>query len=162
MISTSGWWRRRRGHSLPSPPPLRAVLRPIQGWHRLTAEYQTDGLAPLEDRPPGDCHLVGIGGSDDAQLRHGPQRGQMLDRLVGWPVLTQADGIVGPHEGHRCLHQGGDADRAAHVVGEREECSSERAGQTAEGDAVQRRPHRVLADPEVQNPPERAGSAPHR
>jgi hypothetical protein len=42
-------------------------------------------------------------------------------RLVGGAVLPQADGVVGEHEHHRELHEGGHPDGRPHVVAEREE-----------------------------------------
>ena len=84
------------------------------------------------------------------EVRDRPQRGQVLDRLVGGAVLAQADRVVGPHVDDRRLHHGGQADRAAHVVAEGEERAAVRAGGPVQGDAVEDRAHRVLADPEVQ------------
>jgi hypothetical protein len=42
-------------------------------------------------------------------FRHGAQRGQVLHRLVGRPVLAEADGIVGEDVDHPLAHQRGEA-----------------------------------------------------
>jgi hypothetical protein len=48
----------------------------------------------------------------------GPDRGQVLDRLVGRPVLADPDGVVRVEVDERQLHQGGEPQRAALEVGE--------------------------------------------
>ena len=58
-------------------------------------------------------HLVRIGRPEDDHPRHGAERRQMLDRLMGGPILAQVDGIVGPDEDRRHLHQRADPERAA-------------------------------------------------
>ena len=98
---------------------------------------------------PGLGALVGIGRADHADPGHGAQAGQVLDRLVGRPVLAEADRIVGEHEHDRQLHQRGEADRLQHVVPEREEGRAERPKAAVRGHAVADRAHGVLADPEV-------------
>ena len=80
----------------------------------------------------------------------GPQRGEVLDRLVGRAVLAQPDRVVRPDVGDRQLHERGQPDRAAHVVGEGEERAAVDAGAAVQRDAVHDRAHGVLADAEVQ------------
>ena len=55
----------------------------------------------LEDGPPGDGRLVGVGGADDVEAGDRAQRGEVLDRLVGRAVLAEADRVVGPDVGDR-------------------------------------------------------------
>ena len=55
------------------------------------------------------------------RLRDRSQRGGVLDRLMGRPVLAQADRVVGPDVGDRQAGQGGQAHGAAHVVAEGQE-----------------------------------------
>ena len=74
----------------------------------------------------------------------------MLDRLVGRAVLTDGDGVVRPHVQVRDLHEGGQTDGGALVVGEHEEGAAERTGVGAQQDAVGDAAHRELAHAEVQ------------
>ena len=57
---------------------------------------------------------------------------------------------MGPHVGDGQVHEGGQAHRAAHEVGEDEEGATVRAGQAISGNAVHDRAHRELAHTEVQ------------
>ena len=54
------------------------------------------GPSPVDGDPQGLRRLVGVGRPDDPQPGHGPQGGQLLDRLVGRAVLAEADRVVGP------------------------------------------------------------------
>ena len=110
-------------------------------------------LGVLEHRLPGVRGLVRVAGAHDREARDGAQRGQVLDRLVGGAVLAETDGVVGPHVDHRRLHQRREAHGRAHVVAEREERAAVGAGGPVQGDAVEDRAHRVLADAEVQGAP---------
>ena len=78
---------------------------------------------------------------------------QVLDRLVGRAVLAEADRVVRPDVGDRQLHERGQPDGAAHVVGEGEERAAVDAGAAVQRDAVHDRAHGVLADAEVQRAP---------
>ncbi len=91
-------------------------------------------------------------GPDDVEAGDGAQRGEVLDRLVGRAVLAEADRVVGPDVGDRELHERGEPDRRAHVVGEHQEGAAVDAGAAVQGDAVHDRAHGVLADAEVQHP----------
>ena len=101
-------------------------------------------------------------GADDVEAGDRPQRGEVLDRLVGRAVLAETDGVVRPHVGDRQLHQRGEPHRGAHVVGEGEERAAEDAGAAVDGDAVHDRAHAVLADAEVQHPAGVRVALPHR
>ena len=72
------------------------------GAHRdgLAAEHQRGRAVVGDGRLPRGDGLVGVGRADDLQLRDGPQRGELLDRLVCRAVLADADGVVRPHEDH--------------------------------------------------------------
>ena len=106
----------------------------------------------LEHGLPAGGGLVGVRGAYDVEPGDRPQRGEVLDRLVGRPVLAEADRVVRPHVGDRQPHQRGQPHRGAHVVGEGEEGGAEDAGAAVDGDAVQDRAHAVLADAEVEHP----------
>ena len=123
----------------------------------LPAQHQAGRpVGVLQDRAPGPGRLVRVRRPDDVEAGDGAQRREVLDRLVGRAVLTEADGVVRPHVGHRQLHQRGEPDGRPHVVAEHQEGAAVRAGQALQRDAVQDRAHRVLADAEVQRAAERA------
>ena len=99
-------------------------------------------------------------GPHDVEVRDRPQRGQVLDRLVGRAVLAEADGVVGPDVGDRQLLDGGHADGGPHVVAEHEEGAAVDAQAAVQRDAVHDRAHGVLADAEVQGAPVGVALAP--
>ncbi len=80
------------------------------------------------------------------------QRHRVLDRLVGRAVLAQEDRVVREHIDRALLHQRREPQRAAHVVGEREERRAVRDDAAVQRHAVQDAGHAVLADAEVQVP----------
>ena len=80
------------------------------------------------DDPPGLDDLVRVGGPEDEQARHRPKRGELLDGLVGRAVLADADRVVGEDVQDRDLHQRGQPDRGARVVGEDQEARPVRRG----------------------------------
>ena len=110
-------------------------------------------VAAVEDDPPGGGGLVGVPGAHDVEPRDGAQRGQVLDGLVGGPVLADPDGVVRPHEDRVDAHEGGQAHGRAHVVGEDHEGPAVGAGQAVQGDAVEDAAHGVLAHSEVHGAP---------
>ena len=103
--------------------------------------------------------LVGVAGADHVQARHRPQRGELLDGLVGGPVLAEADRVVAEPVDHRQLHQRREADRRAGVVGEDQVGRPHRA-QLGEREPVGDRRRLVLADAVVElTRPERSSGA---
>src|SRR5205807_1683682 len=70
----------------------------------------------------------------------------------GWSVLAETYGVVRPDEHDVGLTDCGEADRRSHVVAEVEEGAAEWESAAVERDAVHRRRHGVLADPEVDQP----------
>ena len=110
----------------------------------------TAGLAvQAHQDPPRLDDFVRVGGPEHQQARHGAERGELLDRLVGRPVLADADRVVREdvHDGD--LHQRREPDRPSRVVGEDQEARPVRA-QLRQRHAVRDRGRRVLADPEVE------------
>ncbi len=82
-----------------------------------------------------------------------PQRGEVLDGLVGRPVLADADGVVAEHEHDLGPGQRGQPDRRAHVVEEDEERPADREDAAVAGHPDHRRSHAVLAHAVVGLPP---------
>ena len=80
------------------------------------------------------------------QVRRRAQHGEMLDRLMGRPILAEPDRVVGEHINHAHAHQGREPDRAAGVVGEDEERAAIGDEAAMQRDPVHRRRHAELAD----------------
>ena len=78
-------------------------------------------------------------------MRDGPQRGQLLDRLMGRTVFAEADGIVRHDEDRPDLHHRRQADRRAAVVREAQEGAAVGDQAAVQRDAVHGRGHAVLA-----------------
>ena len=93
---------------------------------------------------------MAVGRTYDHQPRHGPQRHQMLHRLVGRPVLAEGDGVVGKDVDDLLLHQRAETQGRAQIVGENQERGCVWNGAAVDGDAVGDRAHSVLADAKVQ------------
>ena len=86
-----------------------------------------------------------IGRPEDQEIGDGAQRRQMLDGLMGRPILAQADGIMGHHIDDPLAHQCGEADRRPAIIGEDEEGPAIGDEAAMERDAVHRRGHAMLA-----------------
>ena len=81
--------------------------------------------------------LIRVGRPDDAQARHGAQRPEVLDWLMGRAVLAEADRVMGPDEDARQLHEGCEPDGPTHVVAEDHERSAEGTGESVDRNAVE-------------------------
>jgi hypothetical protein len=57
----------------------------------------------------------------DRKVRDGPQRRELLDRLMGRAVLAEANRIVGHDENRPDLHEGRESDGRAAVIREAQE-----------------------------------------
>ena len=71
----------------------RARLTPggaVEHRQVLPREDERGGPVVLDGEAPRLGRLVGVGGPDHAQAGDGPQRGEVLDRLVGGAVLADA------------------------------------------------------------------------
>ncbi len=129
------------------------VAAAVQGRQRLAGQHQRHRLVPdRHDHPPGLDDLVGVAGPHVDHAGHGADRGEVLDRLVGGPVLADADRVVGVDVDQRQLHQRREPQRAALEVGEDEEPGLVGA-QLGQREPVADRGGGVLADPEVQVAP---------
>ena len=91
-------------------------------------------------------------GPEHEQARDRPQRHELLDRLMGRPVLADPDRVVREDVDDGDLHQRGQPDRATRVVGEDEEARPERP-ELGERHPVRDRRRGVLADAEVEVAP---------
>ena len=94
----------------------------------------------LDRERPGRRRLVGVARPDEPQVRDRPERGVVLDRLVGRPVLAEPDRIVGPDVDDVQTGERSEPDRAAHVVAEGQERRAVRDEPAVIGDPVGRSP----------------------
>ncbi len=128
----------------------RVIRLRAQRWQALPREREQGRPVAFDRDPPGPDDLVAVGRAQHGQAGHRPQRGEVLDRLVGRSVLTEPDRVVG-HDVHDLLtHERGQPDRRPGVVGEDEE--GRHVGQHApvECHPVGDRRHGVLTHPEPQ------------
>ena len=100
----------------------------------------------LERRLPALDRLGLVGGAEDVQVWNGAQRGDGLDRLMGRAVFAQTDGIMGEHLDLTRLHQGGEPQRGAHVIGKDEEGRARRDIAAMQGHAIDGRRHAMFAN----------------
>ena len=122
---------------------------PCQDGDVLTGQEEGDGAICPDYVAPRCSGLVGVGGPEHRDARHGTKRSGMLHRLVGGSVLAHAHRIVTPDEGRPGGTQGGQANGATHVVAEHQEGPVDREHSTVQGHAVADCAHGVLPDPEV-------------
>ena len=135
--------RNRRGRS--SSPPHAAQQR-----QRLAGQHQQAGTVGAADRQlPALRRLHRVGGAIHVQVRHRPQAGEMLDRLVRRAILAQADRIVRQHVDHPLAHDGAHADRRTHIVGEHKERAGVRDQPAMQRHAVRGGAHAMLAHAEM-------------
>ena len=147
-----GWAARRFLQDVASPgdsgggAPSGAVER----RHVLPGEHDDRGpVAPFHHRAPRLGHLVGIGGTEHGESRHGPGAGELLDRLVGGAILTEADRIVREHVDDPERADRREPQRRLEIVEEDEERRAVRT-QPAQRHAIAGRRHGVLADAEME------------
>ena len=131
-------------------PPL-DLVGAVEDRQPLAGEDQHRGrVAALQGDAPRRGGLVGVGRPQGDQVRHGAQRGQVLDRLVGGAVLSQRDRIVGVDEDRPQAAQRGQPHRVLHVVVELEEGGAGRAQAAVRVQAVGDGAHGVLAHAEAE------------
>ena len=138
-------------------PGRRGVAFPVQGRQRLAGQHQRHRLvSDRHQHPPGLGHLVGVARAQVDHAGHGPDGGQVLDRLVGRPVLADPDGVVGVEVDQRQLHQCREPQRAALEVGKDQKPGLVGA-QLGQRQSIGDRRGRVLTDAEVQVAPRPLG-----
>ena len=132
--------------------------RPASGSFWRVSASATGPSPPLHGQRPGRGRLVGIARPHEPQVRDRAQRRVVLDRLVGRPVLAEADRVVGPDVDDVQPGQRRQPHRPAHVVAERQERGVVRDESAVVGDAVGDPAHGVLADAEAQVAPGLVGA----
>ncbi len=131
------------------PPPAPSRCGRTSGASAGVSASADGAALPLDRDPPGHRRLVRVGRADVPEVRDRPERHVVLDGLVRRAVLADPDRVVRPDPDRLEPHQRAEAHGGAHVVGEDEEGRAERLQhRRVEGDAVDDRPHRVLADAE--------------
>mmetsp|Transcript_36829 Transcript_36829/g.88610 ORF Transcript_36829/g.88610 Transcript_36829/m.88610 type:complete len:732 (-) Transcript_36829:7-2202(-) len=100
--------------------------------------------------------LIPICWSKHQQIGLGPHLGQHLHRLMGRPILPQANGIMGHDVDHLEPAQGGQPHRPKRIPSELQECRRERNEAAVRGHPVAHRGHGVLAHPPPHVPPLRS------
>src|ERR1700761_7784165 len=88
-------------------------------------------------------YFVGVARPQQHQTRNSAQRGQMLDRLVRWTVLSISHGVVAKYEESRQLHQGGKPDGWTGIVAENKKRRAKRT-QLRNRHSINNCCHRVL------------------
>ena len=87
--------------------------------------------------------------TDDIKVRDRTQHRELLDRLMGWAVFTDTDGIVGQYENLWNLHQRGQSRHRLQIVAEDEEGRHEGTKTAMEQHTVCDTGHRHLTNTEV-------------
>src|SRR5882762_10381773 len=72
---------------------------------RLAGEYQRRGALALDGERPGHGGFRRITRTPQIHVRYGAQAAEVLDRLVGRPVLAEADGVMRVHQDDAQVHQ---------------------------------------------------------
>ena len=106
----------------------------------------------LRDDLPRFGDFIRVARTQHHQIRHGPQRSQLFDRLVRRAVFSDADGIVRENEDGRDLHQRGQADAGPHVIAEVEKRRAEGAD-ARDDQPIHARAHHMLAHAKMQVAP---------
>src|SRR4051812_3335619 len=128
----------------------RGVLRAIDERELLPRQHESDGTFELECDAPGLGGLRCISGPDQRDLGDGAQRAQLLDRLMCWSILAEADGIVGVDVDDVPIHDARQAHRRPHVIGKDQKCRAVRNDPAEKRHAVHDRAHRVFTDAEME------------
>ena len=121
--STTRAARRRRGRS--RRPGISSGFQIGRPW-RLSTSAVGVSLCSSAKRQASAVSFASAGRTH-VDVRRGAQVGQLLHRLVGRPVLAEADRVVRVDEDRRQVHQRRQPDRGLHVVEEVEERGAERA-----------------------------------
>ncbi len=124
-----------------------------RGWKGTFWRVRISAVGPScagDRRRPRHRGLHRVAGPPDVEVRDQAQARGVLDRLMGGPVLAQADRVVGEHEDRAQLHQRRHAQRVARVIGEGQKGADVGDEPAVQGQAVGDRAHAELAHPEVE------------
>src|SRR5688572_7885620 len=109
-------------------------------------------MAAQDCNAPRFTDFGGISGTNYKQIWNRPQRGDVLDRLVSWPIFAETNRVVSENIDHLHFGKGCEAYSRTHVIRERKKSAAVRNQTTVKRDPGKRRPHRVLAHAEVNYP----------
>ncbi len=113
----------------------------------LTGQGQHAGAVWLRQRDfPTFRGFHRIGRAHHKAIWRGAHHGEMLNRLVGWAILANADAVMGHHIDHVNPHQSGKSHRGARVIGKGKECPAIGAHAPMQRHTVHRCRHAMLAD----------------
>ncbi len=146
-VASSVTWRspvrlgQHIGARAPSGFRLRASVRSSGRPWRVSARIDGRVRDACSAKRPAFGGLDRIGRAEHQEVRDRAQRREMLDRLVGRPVLAEADRIVRHHIDDAQLHQRRQPDRRPGVIGEGQEGPAIGNEPAMRGDAVHRRRH---------------------
>src|SRR5450631_2886472 len=126
-------------------PVLVAGFATEQG-HRLAGKGHESRLTGhVQNRLPAFGGLDRIAGAIDREVRDGPQRRELLDRLMRGAVFAEADRVMRHDEDRPDLHKGREADGRPAVIREAQESAAVRDQAAVQRDAVHGSGHAVLA-----------------
>ena len=122
----------------------------IEHGNGLATEGEESGAVGAEESGGESAGgFFGIGGADDIEIGDDAEAADGFDGLMSGAVFADADGVVGEDINYREAGEGGDANGAAAVVGEDEECGAAGAEEAIIGEAVEDATHAVFADTEA-------------
>lgn len=104
------------------------------------------GVEGSEGDVVGGAGLVSVSWAPDHAVWQGAEVSESLDRLVGWSILTEADGVVGGDPDDTLAGESGQADGTGCVGDEVKEGSSVWEDGSVGGETVHDSSHGVLTD----------------
>ena len=99
--------------------------------------------------PPTLRHFIGICRPEQIKAGHRTQRCDLLDRLMGRPILADANGVVREDVDYGQLHQGAEPECAPKIIAENKKTGAI-GPDLYQAHPVEDRGHRMLPDAEVE------------
>jgi len=102
-------------------------LRSHQSSRQFNGLQTRRSLSAIRRKPRNSIashHFIRIAGADHEEAGKGAKVGKLLDWLVRWTVLPDANRVVGEDVNDRQLHHGAETDSAASVVAEYQEAGA--------------------------------------